>query len=125
MKWFVLFFLGATPAWSNTEKIFQLENRQVTMVEMNDHLLFSQNCFKGKSLRKSCQAFAVTKKTGKLGKLKFSGGENPGALICKKVGGEVVWAKDAGQNQNTLCQFKDETFISTGSLTSKLYHLFD
>jgi putative hemolysin len=45
------------------------------------------------------------------------GTANPGTLICKKIGGEVVMGYDQEQNENSFCRFSDSSLVDSGSLT--------
>lgn len=89
------------------------------------NLLISENCFNEKvSLEKSnCDAAKILnqKKSLTLASADFSGGKNPGAVVCgvglKK---QVIILKDSNENENAFCQFDDLSMVSAIELQSLL-----
>lgn len=66
----------------------------------------------------SCQALRALQraKPGHLPGAQGSGGVNPGAWVCRKLGGRVVLGRDSDQNENAFCRFDDDSFVDCGSL---------
>ena len=49
----------------------------------------------------------------------LDGGANPGSLLCRKIGGNVVIGRDSERNENSFCRFKDGSLVDNGTL---FYH---
>lgn len=80
-------------------------------------VLISKNCE-----NKSCEALAFLKKVSlkNLSANKFSGGKNPGAVLChESKNAEVVFLKDLEGNDNSFCYFKDKSFVSSSSIETE------
>lgn len=67
----------------------------------------------------SCEALRVLKRKSPAYEHAPSEGDaNPAAVFCKKQGGLVVTGTDKAQNENSFCEFRDGSLISTASLYS-------
>ena len=44
---------------------------------------------------------------------------NPAAQVCKDLGNEVVILRDKSRSEQTYCQFKDKSVVSTSTLDKK------
>lgn len=97
--------------------VYSVENKNIEFITIpRERVLISKNCEqKG---RLSCQAYTAFKRSSSIliGENDLFGGSNPGSLKCHKLGGVVFIARDAGFNENSVCQFSDESYIECGSL---------
>lgn len=65
-----------------------------------------------------CQAYDALKEATTIG-MDTSGGRNPGAVICRRVGGWVSIFRDEKGNQMSFCGFDDGSEVSSGSLYAR------
>lgn len=93
--------------------------------KMGDHFLeFERNNATGELISKSClskkcEATKVLKKISfkKIDSAKFSGGKNPGAVLCHELKNtQVVFLRDLNGNDNSFCMFSDKSLLSSASL---------
>lgn len=78
------------------------------------NLLISKQCYEG-----SCEALKVLKTVSlkNIPAEKFTGGKNPGAVICtESAKGKIVYLKDLSGNENTFCFFEDKSMVSSSTL---------
>lgn len=113
--------LGSEPTSEVTT--FQVNGAQVRFLDIPKHrMLISEKCvpemrpFRNLASDLKCQAARATQGKGFKG-LVISGGQNPGAVICEKLKGQVTYGFDSRKNETTFCRFNDQSMISTGSLT--------
>jgi hypothetical protein len=115
MKCLSFLLLFPTLVWSSTE-VWKMGDHfyEFTRTEESG-LLISKQC----TISKKCMASEFLKKTSfkNLSTTKFSGGKNPGAVLCheSKIG-EVVFLKDLQGNDNSFCYFKDKSMVSSSSV---------
>jgi putative hemolysin len=94
-----------------------LNGKTVRMIsDAEKHLTVSDPCKIGKP--KSCEALRAADRASmkSLDEYQRKSSANPGAMICTNVGGKVVIARDAEQNENAFCGFADGSWIDCGSL---------
>jgi len=111
----VLSISGARAAVETTEVM--LNGKPVRMIsDVEKHLTVSEPCSIGKP--KSCEALRALERASMkaLDEYQRKSSANPGAMICSKIGGKVVIARDAEQNQNAYCGFADGSWVDCGSL---------
>jgi len=111
---FTFFLLMALPVFSY-EEVWKLGDHFFPM-EKNEskNLLISKSC-----LEEKCEAMKALKKVSlkPISSDKFSGGKNPGAVICtESAKGRIVYLKDLSGNENTFCAFEDKSLVSTGTI---------
>lgn len=115
-KIIILYSVVLTPVFAETE-VWKLggHNLVFTRDEKNS-LLISKSCES-----KDCIANSFLKKVSykSLSSEKLSGGKNPGAVLCheSKIG-EVVFLQDAKGNDNSFCLFKDDSMVSSSSISN-------
>jgi len=65
-----------------------------------------------------CQAIDALRggKTLQLGVGDFSGGANPGAIACKKMGRTNTTGRGPKGDEDGFCEFPDGSFVSTGAI---------
>jgi hypothetical protein len=104
---------------SNSDKndfIFKLgEKYFVFHQDKTDKYYISKNC----ALKDDCLANMALKKSLPIiqKKLNDSFGKNPGSVICKRLESTtVVIMQDLKGNQQSFCQFSDQSALSTGIL---------
>ncbi len=101
-------------------RTYQVDGKAVDFLDLGERrLLISRSCQKpgGREGELDCDAYAVIRRKDPPPEIRFRGGENPGALLCHGLRGQVVWGLDEGRNQTTFCRFKDNSMVSSGSLT--------
>lgn len=83
----------------------------------NDHVQVSASCA-GPTGQLQCQAMDALRggKTLQLGVGDFSGGANPGAIGCKKMGRVNTTGRGPKGDEDGFCEFPDGSFVSTGSI---------
>lgn len=104
-----------------TEDRFLIDSKwMIFHYHKESRLLVTPECFEKK---KKCQALKKLDeaKLSLLSEEDRQGGKNPGAQICKKLGGKVFIARDPEGNQNSFCRFKDDSLIGNGSLLHRAY----
>jgi putative hemolysin len=114
----VVLFLASGPRVQALEKSeVVLNGRTVQLNSVPEkHVTVSEPCEIGKP--KSCEALRALERAS----MKALDGDqrkssaNPGAMICRKLGGKVVIARDSEQNQNAFCGFADGSWIDCGTL---------
>lgn len=108
-----LFFISNT--FSN-EVIWKAGKQFVSLYEDKEqNLLYSNECRKSK-----CDALKLTKNLNwkNVADDATLGGKNPGAVLCKELLKQtIVYMKDLSGNENTFCLFKDNSVISSSSLS--------
>lgn len=91
-------------------------NDQVFIIDHFEKTLMTQSCAETKE---KCLAFLQYKNPSKAypTKEELHGGKNPGAVICSKYLNNVILIlKDANNNENAFCQFKDGSLLQATSL---------
>lgn len=69
-------------------------------------------------LSKNCKNCLAEKSLmGKAIIVEVKSGQNPGAMVCKKIRGTIIFVKDKLHNDITLCLFKDGSYTTTGALS--------
>jgi putative hemolysin len=112
-----------TPAELNPQiQVYQVNSIKIKLAHVERlHLLISPNCLDPLAGTKkgsdSCEAIQKLK-TVSLKNLgpELAGGANPGSAACLKMGGQVFISLDSKSNQNSVCQFKDGSIVSSGTL---------
>jgi len=105
----LLFIILSLPlAWSQEFKFYRVGNLKI-IIHQVDGMWVNKSCE-----NKKCLAFVAGKKN--LDKAMDSklllGGKNPRAVRCKTVlNGVVVIALDKNGNQQSLCQFTDDSYL--------------
>ncbi len=99
---------------------YRVGKQRIEMLSIEEgSVVLSRNCISAKEGTPQCAAYGALDRasfTEAKKKILFYGGKNPGSLVCRFVGGEVYIAFDARGNENALCRFSDESWISCGSL---------
>ncbi len=117
----MLLFLTIT--YAKETETYSIYGKKVAFIfDKNAKIRISQNCLRKKQKKYNCIAFKKIKESTRQGidQKYFKGGANPGAVICRrKLKGTVVLGYDANKNQNTFCKFKDNSYLSSGTIT---YH---
>lgn len=120
---FILCLAQTSAAQTNVEQTYTLRSKAVEIVTLlEENMTLSKSCMRKKKnkLTFDCMASrALNRKPFK--DLPLEGGQNPGAVICTQIKGQVVWGKDQKQNELTFCEFPDMSYVSTGTLTNKLF----
>lgn len=97
------------------EEIYQLGDKYLpVIINQKNHTTLSKNCES-----KKCTALKILKEVSikKIDSQAFSGGKNPGAVICSSTKeGKVIYLKDLSGNENTFCIFADKSMASSGTL---------
>ena len=107
MKFFFLLLLPVL-VWGGPLSIYQIGDLSVAFVQI-DGLKVSRGCQEKRCLAlKQGAKFREKVITGKV----LTGGKNPSAVKCKEVlGGEVVIGHDRRGNQQSFCQFDDDSYL--------------
>ena len=78
-------------------------------------LRLSSECLKKNDL--SCAAYAATQKASlKAVKDKLAAQAEPGSMICRQLGGQVLLARNEKKDELTFCRFTDGSLVSGGTL---------
>jgi putative hemolysin len=116
----LLIVAGGTALAAGTEPhaqglLFSFLGKKQEMVRIADQeLLVDRLCW---SHRNTCKALLkLPQATLSAVRGELSGGRNPGAVVCLKLGGESVVGLDVRGNENSFCRFDDGSLISNGSL---------
>ncbi|MCP4914170.1 MAG: hypothetical protein GY909_13745 [Oligoflexia bacterium] len=92
------------------DKIFCIEKEMKSLVNIE--------CTK-----KKCDSLKILSspklKNVRLSTSELAGGKNPSTLLCKKINGQLIFAKSEFGHEQFFCQFKDKSMISTNSLMVK------
>ncbi|MBC7539314.1 MAG: hypothetical protein H7281_10865, partial [Bacteriovorax sp.] len=99
---------ASTEVWKMGGHFFEFSRNDST------GLLISKSCE-----QKKCEASKILKTISlkKLTAEKFSGGKNPGAVLCHELkNAQVVFLRDLKGNDNSFCMLSDKSFVSSGSL---------
>lgn len=105
---FITPIFASTEVWKMGEHFYELERNDST------GLLISKSCE-----QKKCETTNALKTISfkKLTADKFSGGKNPGAVLCHELKStQIVFLRDLKGNDNSFCMLSDKSFVSTGSL---------
>jgi hypothetical protein len=91
---------------------FRFNNLYVFFTVTQDQFLINRSCIKG-----DCQAYLAFKNNGIINeKINLSFGKNPGSVWCsKKLKGTVLIGVNDFGDQQSFCQFQDNSFISTSA----------
>ena len=118
---FALLFAGvvASPAQAGAGPRFRINDQEVEFkADEGASLLLSASCVKA-SGGYDCAAFRARRKASlRAVTSRLIGGANPGAVICRGLGAEVVNGRDSSGNENSFCRFSDGSMISSGSLVA-------
>jgi hypothetical protein len=112
----VLMASASASAWG-TNLTFKIERKDIAFRTLPErHITISAGCVKGERLLECAASQALRK--ADISRLKRDlFGRNPGALLCAdQLGGRVVWARDQKGNERTFCQFKDGSYVGSGTL---------
>jgi hypothetical protein len=108
MKVFLLLFLFSSLSFAGAPSIYSIGELSIAFAEV-DGLKVNRGC-----LEKKCLALERGRKfrTSKVSKKDLDGGKNPHAVKCKTLlGGEVVIGLDRRGNQQSFCQFSDQSYL--------------
>lgn len=85
-------------------------------VSQKHHAWLSMDCQENSK----CQALTFLKNIPqiKLGPPSQSETINPGVLLCRSLGGQVIQGRNDRGSQNSFCRAQDESFIDVASLQS-------
>jgi hypothetical protein len=91
---------------------FTIREQKVRFVIVEaERLLITSNCLK-ESGKFDCQAYHALKRASFVTHpVSLVGGIDPGAAMCKAVGGEVVTGLDRRRNQAGFCSFSDGSIV--------------
>ena len=109
--------LSSSAQSSDKVQTFTVGNENVSFTWFESRgITITSKCVEAGKLR-NCDAKKALERVN-LSKLeKDSLGRNPGALLCSaQLGGTVVWAKDAKENERTFCKFRDSSMVGSGTL---------
>jgi len=70
-------------------------------------------------MEEKCEALKALKRVSlkTIPSEKFSGGKNPGAVICtESAKGRIIYLKDLSGNENTFCAFDDKSLVATSTI---------
>lgn len=98
-----------TEIWKMGDRFFELTRDQKT------NALISKNCVSNNN----CSASKFIKKVSfkKLQPSLFSGGKNPGAVLChESKDADIIFLKDLKGNDNSFCLFNDKSMVSASSI---------
>jgi hypothetical protein len=108
MKYLILSF-GLIPfALSKAPLIYFIGTQSIVFEKVEDMFL-SKKC-----VDKKCEAYKNSKKNknAKLDPSWLFGGKNPNSVKCSRIlGGEVLIAEDIKGNKQSVCRFKDNSFL--------------
>jgi putative hemolysin len=114
--------LGGSPSWAAPPVVvFKVGDQgQRFVIEDQTHLTISDFCA-AKSRREKCRArVAIEQAHANVKALDDRtprpGGINPGSILCKKAGGDVLIGFDVDQDEMTFCEFTDGSMVATDSL---------
>jgi len=105
---FVLVFLFSLHGFAQNEIIYFFGKLSVVFAKV-DQVFVNKTCVNKKCLAyKSFRKFKDVQIDPKL----LYGGKNPNSVRCSKImGGEVIIGRDLEGNQQSVCQFKDNSFL--------------
>lgn len=107
----------AQPPAPVIREIWNIGNQFFPMIkESKRGVLISVGCEQKKM---KCDAYSalMSPKNYKLNEEDLSGGKNPGAVACKKhYNAEILILKDARNNENSFCKFKDGSLVSASAI---------
>lgn len=98
-------------------EVWNIGNQFFPMVrESARGVLISVGC-EQKKMKCGAYSALMSPKNYKLSEEDLSGGKNPGAVACKKhYKAEILILRDARQNENAFCKFKDGSLISASAI---------
>ncbi len=108
MKFLILLF-GLIPFAFSTPPIIYFIGTQSIVFEKVEDVFITKKCSD-----KKCEAYINSKKykDAKLDPSWLMGGKNPNSVKCSRVlGGEVLIAEDIKGNKQSVCRFKDNSFL--------------
>lgn len=87
---------------------------QEVCVSKEEKAWFSMSCHQ----KPNCDAIGFWKNLEKIQFKVTSGGEaqNPGVLLCHKLGGKILQGRNDRGSQNSFCQAKDQSFVDVASI---------
>jgi hypothetical protein len=104
----LLLLISLNFSWAGEFQAYRIGSLTVVFHKV-DGLWVNKSCENSK-----CQALATGKKemNSEISSDLLAGGKNPFAVRCKTVmGGKVLIALDKAGNQQSLCQFPDDSFL--------------
>jgi hypothetical protein len=107
-KTLFFFLLLSVSAFSKSPIIYFIGTDAIAFEKVGDELV-SKKC-----ANKKCEAYknALKFKKTELNPEWLVGGKNPKSVKCSRVlGGEVLIAEDIKGNQQSVCRFKDNSFL--------------
>jgi hypothetical protein len=102
------FFVISFSTWG-TEVTWKAENKEFKLLKIGSDGYTSQSCVKDCSLKSKALAKLPTVTQEEL-----SGGKVPASVVCKKVGGQVIYLSHGEQEEAFCVQGKD--IVSLGLL---------
>ncbi len=111
-----IFGLQSLALAAKSDEMAVIDGKQYQLyVDAQAGIIISKSCHK-KNNKYNCDAFKALKKAS-FKNVNITGGANPGAVMCRPLGGQVVLARDEKKNETTYCQFPDGSLIANGSIT--------
>jgi len=113
---FSLYTLAAPRAFAAAaDKQLELNGKSVTFQYVVGDLLVSRDCGGPGA---TCQALQKARIATTRG-IESIGGAEPGSLICRKLGGKFLIARDKNKNEYSFCVFEDGSMTSNATLYSE------
>jgi len=95
---------------------YRIEKKNVKFTQFAEtQMMISKDC--DANSPNSCEAMKVLNQISfSFLKSKIKGDVNPGAVLCKEVGGKEQLGVDKDQNEDTFCKFSDGSQVSCNAL---------
>lgn len=101
---------GATDIWKMGNHFLEFTKDE------SQNILISKSCYNRK-----CDALKILKIISfkKINSTKLEGGKNPGSILCTDIAGaQIIYLRDLNGNDNSFCQFKDQSMVSASTLST-------
>jgi hypothetical protein len=106
------FVVSGQAAWAGEPRCFSVQSR---MSCLEDDVCKG---LAGPARNGACDASRALKRASSkaIGEGELRGGKEPGAVLCRKLSGDVVVGADSQGNQQGFCVFADGSLLTTSKL---------
>ena len=102
-----------------SSRVFTIDQKDEKFCHLKTYdAWISADCVKN-TAAPSCKAYIILKEMKTAGKIPpqdLRGGKNPGSVLCKAFGGQVVITELKSGDQISLCQASDHTWVDNNAI---------